>query len=397
MSLTMRDYKIFILILLKIFIINVCAMGQIDPIIAALDNPDVSIRHSALIKIQDEVLEQYASALEERIFSQEEPFIIMEYLRALDIIKADNIEDIAFEFIDFADNFSTMEPTRDPLEAKVFATEVLFNVNNYSTVVYVFEILERDWPLINITAFNLLDDIVENVPQYEADAKSMLLNIVDNSDNNDYRSYAIQHLEENYGIDLLNNYVNLFQHDSYWIVRFHCLEYLCKYNYSGLNPLLKIRLVNDAYWVLRKSIADSLLNSFGEPSDLKAVIDYQPNEPNETARSLMAYSIDDFIPPRPTVPTSEMITNLIGYTDELYQYGWITEVNVYNQYLAYLKDIEKAYSNKEKELLCEKLNEYSDYTEGLHQSLLTEEGYKFMHYHGTYIKENVEDEFGKCE
>ena len=162
------------------------------------------------------------------------------------------------------------------------------------------------------------------------------------------------------------------------------------------NLLLKVQLIQDPSWSFRVDLADSLLIKFGEPSDLKAVIDYQPTEPDETTRSLMGFSIQEFIPPRPTVSTSEMIDNLQSFTQELLQYGWITEYSVYNLYQNKLSVIEEAYNKQKVNALCILLDDFLSYTEGLSRILLTIEGYKFMHYHGTYIKENVESEFGPC-
>lgn len=396
----MNSVIIHILILLKIFFLSNFILCQNDPLIEALDNPNVLIRQRALFRVQDEMLSQYASALEERIFVQSEPFMIEEYLNTLNIIRSEHLESLALEFIDFTDNFNEMEPPRDPLEAKVFATTVLFNVDNYSTSEFIFELLDRDWPLINITAYNLLEKVIINVPQYESTAKSKLINIIDNSENNEFRSYSISCLERNYGEEYLSKYVSLFQNDSYWVVRHKCIEYLIKYNYVELNPLLKTRLVTDPYWVLRNTIANTLLLVYGKPSDLKAVIDYQPNEPDETARSLMAYSITHFIPPKPEgLSYNDLFLRLISYTDELFQYSWIENEETRDYYAQILTETYKSIeSTGEIGEACAIIDEriLQQLEQDLAEELITIEGYKFLHYYTIYIKEGIEEEFGPC-
>jgi hypothetical protein len=398
MEQNMKNHKLNLLILCCIFLINI-AVCKGDPIIDALDNSDVLVRQSALFEIQDEMLIQYSSALEERIFIQPEPFLIQEYLNTLNIIGSEHLESIALEFVDFADNFNNMEPSSDPLEAKVFATSVLFRLGNYTTTEYVFELLNRDLPVINITAFNMLEKIIINVPQYEPDSKSELISIIDNSENNDYRLYSLECLERHYGEELLDKYDSLFQIDPYWIIRMKSLEYLVKYQYEGLKPILIIQLANDPYWAFRINIAQTLLKTFGEPSDLKAVIDYQPTEQNETARSLMEYSINHFIPPKlDTINWSGLITKLISYTSEMYSYQWIANTLTRDYYISKLDLLKRQIESGRYKDACTTVN--NDLLARIENDLaannITIEGYKFLHYYCVYIKEAFSSPFQPC-
>ena len=175
------------------------------------------------------------------------------------------------------------------------------------------------------------------------------------------------------------------------------LKVLITYNTAEAEDILLNQLPVDPAWSLRIAIADSLLLHFGKPIDLKTVIDYQPIEPDETAKSLMQYSIQEFIPPRPTVTTSVMIVNLDSYTDELYQYGWIPTEERYNSYKGLISQIKKLYNRSILNDLCIKLNQLiSNSFQDVQYGYITQEGYKFLHYYGTYIKENVETELGTC-
>jgi hypothetical protein len=267
----------------------------------------------------------------------------------------------------------------------------------------VFELLNRDWPIINITAFNMLEKIILNSPQYEIDSKLELINIIDNSENNDYRSYSLECLERHYGAEFINKYEILFQMDTYWIVRQKSLEYLVKYNYVGFKEILTNQLPNDSYWVLRNKIAQTILNNYGEPSDLKIVSDYQPSEPNETARSLMAYFINDFIPPKPdTLNWNELATRLISYSEEMYGYEWISSESVRDYYIDMLLNVISIMEGSEGtgvlEAACSILDEriLAQAEQDLQEELITNEGYKFLHYYTIYIKEEIEEVLGPC-
>jgi len=151
---------------------------------------------------------------------------------------------------------------------------------------------------------------------------------------------------------------------------------------------------------LRIGIADSLLFRFGEPSDLKAVIDHQPNDPDETAKSLMGYSINEFIPPKPdSLNCYELCEKLISYTGELFQYGWIRNEETRDYYVQQLAEVNKSIEiTGEINDACVIIKDQiiPQVERDLKDELISEEGYKFLHYYTIYIKEDIEEEFGAC-
>ena len=359
--------------------------------------------HGEIFDALDEIVENHDKNAIEILHSlilTQTPYIQLNYLEVLSELGDQEIITYVNEFIDRSNEFSSHEYREDPLEMKVEGTELLMENNDFSTIEYVFEyydLYKPNFTSLQADVLDLFPIIAKNVPDKIMIIKENLILVLHNSNNEHTRFAALFYLDEIFGSSIIDQFIWAIE-DTYYSIRSFSIDKLSGYQSPELNSLLKERLAIEPGNSLRAQIAEILLTNFGNPSDLKSVTEYQPIEQHKIASSRIEYSIIEFIPPRLTVSTSEMITNLIGYTDELYQYGWITETTIYNQYLDYLKDIEKAYSNKEKELLCEKLDEYLDFTEGLHNSpLLTEEGYKFMHYHGTYIKENVEEEFGECE
>jgi hypothetical protein len=240
---------------------------------------------------------------------------------------------------------------------------------------------------------------MKNVPSYKDEAKNILLNEFDNS-SEEIRYFVILYLAEEFGEEMNSELIDKFVDDSDLPTRTLALEYLCINNYVELNSLLKQQLELEEEWSLRTDMADSLLFRFGEPSDLKAVIDYQPNEPDETARSLMAYSIEDFIPPKPDTLNWIGLTNkLITYTDELLQYGWIANQQTKDFYTTKLQDIITLINQtNEVDSACTIINSQllPRAEQDLQQELITTEGYKFLHYYTIYIKEEMEGAFGPC-
>lgn len=303
-------------------------------------------------------------------------------------------------YINRADDFINEEFPLDPLIEKVHATYLLILIGDYSTYNYVFDLIQRDGLSdLNSNAFNALIEILNKIPDGESQAKSNLLNIwVNNNSPTTDRSYlAMVVLVKKYGIEMSNSLISTFTNNNDHSKKLRALELLSELNYPGLNNLLISNLNVEHYATIRLRMTDTLLTKYGYPSSLKTIIDYQPTEPDETARSLMAYSINSFVPPRPTVTTAEMIDNLISYNNELFHYGWITDQRTYNQYAAILGKIQTAYRSHSQRDLCENLSALLSTVEKHHNTpLLTTEGYKFLYYHGKYIKENVEQEFGSC-
>ena len=204
-------------------------------------------------------------------------------------------------------------------------------------------------------------------------------------------------LVDRFGSELTSLLLDKSNNDPDWIVRDCANEMLAEINYTGLRTEYYQKLQNDIEPQVRRILADSILSLLGEPQDLKEVIDHIDIEGDEDMQIIMQYKVDKFIPPRPTVSTSEMISNLITYTKEIFKYGWIGDDETYQDYKSLLVGLKENYANSDLEGICKNIDTILENTEFQHNtSSLTEEGYKFLHYHTTYIKENIESEFGNC-
>ncbi|NWG27413.1 MAG: hypothetical protein HXY48_02630 [Ignavibacteriaceae bacterium] len=344
---------------------------------------------------------QSASSIIEALLENQPPSLQIQFLNALYTLENPNVQVKAHELILRADDFDDdPEHPYDPLEAKVFATAILVYKGDYSTIEFAFEQLNQNQITIeDVLALHLLPYIMKDIPSYRDEAKNILIDELENT-STDIRYYSLLYLAEEFGSEMNDELVNKFINDDDLPTKIMALEHLCINNYSELNLLLKQQLELEEEWSFRIDMADSLLFRFGEPSDLKAVIDYQPNEPNETAKSLMAYSIEDFIPPKPdTLDWSELTTKLITYTDELLQYGWIANQQTKDFYTTKLQDIITVINQtKEIDSACTILNGQllPQVEQDLQQELISTEGYKFLHYYMIYIKEEIEQEYGPC-
>jgi hypothetical protein len=202
----------------------------------------------------------------------------------------------------------------------------------------------------------------------------------------------LEFLCENYGSQYENTYLDLFLNNDHWIIRESALDCLLDINYPGIKNLLYQQLRNDDSDVLRINICKKILNNFGKPVDLKTIVVYQPTEQVESARELMGYLIQFFIPPRPIISANKMIDTLRVYADQLYQYDWITDYNTYLYYLSLLKQpnyCEIMLKFAKRNLI--NINTLLTKVEAdLSSGLLSEEGYKFMHYYSIYIKEELQ-------
>lgn len=329
--------------------------------------------------------------LESRIFEQENLYGQLIFLRALSILESNNLYEITrtfYENIDHAppSNFTT------PLDAKLEAVEILFRYDDFSTRDIVLQIVERDRPNLNFLTLVVLNTMMNKLPEYEEYCKGEFTNVLLRADIDLIKVTALHFLLAKYDTQMLDLVLDRFVNDPIMMIRQGCLQFLSKSNYPELHSLLIHQLPADNDWVMRNLIADSLLCKFGSPADLKTVIEYQPNEPDERARSLMGFAIRDFIPPRPKEPTtaSTMLFTLKDYSTDCFNFGWISREEAYDfcdrELQSSIEDIEEGGAEK----ACEQLQRLAERVEDYYNDeTFTIEGYEFLKYHLQYIKEKI--------
>jgi hypothetical protein len=381
---------------LLIIILLVCVIEsrpQTDTLLNYLNDSDIWKRGMALAKIKQDNLTQFIPVLEEKIFEQSEPVMIKDFLETLDVLNASNIVQITYQFIELADDFDNMYPPADPLKMKVIATEILFKKGDYSTVDYVFELAEREYPFnerTRLIVINMLDKIINELPSHENQAKEMLLQALNNSPNAKVRFMSLSFLSQKYGSQLIDLYVTLSQVDSDWFLRLQSIKCLRAYNYQQLNGFLRDRLLSDNQPELREWVGTYLLNWFGEPSDYKYLQDYLPNEQDEATKEGISLALVTFIPQKPaSLNCQEMITKLVSYTTEMFTYGWIADAKTRDYYTSTLNLLNSQIERRLYAEACATLNVklLARIEADLAANKITTEGYKFLHYYCVYIKE----------
>jgi hypothetical protein len=379
---------------------NLVFSQNIEDLIESLNSERLDENISAMYIIIDQKIKETMPTIIS-LYEAKSPVIQILFLKALYIFEYEDIHDLTINFIQNIDSVPIEELNVDPLEAKVEATAILFSLDDYSTYNYIFELINRDG-ISNLqpAPFHLLNQIMNNVPGEELNAKQIFLTIWDESLDESFRYYSMFYLAEKYGSAINDKLIDSFINDTDVPVRDQALSYLITFNYNGIQSVLRTRLTLDNDHTMRIAIADTLLNHFGEPTDLKAVIDYQPNEPDETARSLMGYAIDDFIPPKPaSLNWSGMITRLVSYTTEMFTYGWIADAKTRDYYITTLNQLNSQLERRLYTEACATLNVKllarieTDRT----ANNITTEGYKFLHYYCEYIKEDFSNTLYPCE
>lgn len=377
------------------------AQCDVNELTNLLYSSDVHDRINAAQGIADCKLEELIPLLEERIYDEEYLYAAQRMLFALAKLDSDNLEQVALDFIENVDNLTLRTPD-DPLSSKVYGTQILFNLKNYSTIDYIFQIVERDRPDFNFLTIFLLTQFLDNddLIQYREYAKTELVNFLNT--NSDYveRSFVLYRLASSYGVQLIDLILDKAYNEQEWILRITALRSLLNINYLNSRSVFYERLQDDPHRDIRWEISDSLLCYWGEPQDLKKIIDYYPNESDPIVKKDMQHSTNVFIPPKPdTLNWNGIATKLITYTDEMLQYGWIANQQTKDFYTTKLQDIITLINQtNEIDSACIIINTVllPQVEQDLQEKLITTEGNKFLHYYTIYIKEEIEEEFQPC-
>jgi len=392
--------RIFFIIFFLFFNNN---WAQCDPeeLTNLLYSTDVHDRIDAAQRIADCNLDELKPLLEERFYDEEYLYAAHRILFALAKLDSDNLEQIALDFIENVDNLMYLTPD-DPLNSKVYATQILFNLHNYNTIDYIFQIVDRDRPDFNPLTIFLLTEFLSNsdLAQYREYAKNELVNYMNTDADYITRSLVLDRLADSYGIELIDLIMNIIYNEQEWKLRNTALESLININYPEVRAVFYQRLHEDPKEHVRWEIADSILSFLGEPQDLKEIIDYFPNEPDPIVKKDMQHSTNVFIPPKPeTLNWNGLTTKLIDYVDEMYGYEWIADEETLKHYSKMLTGIIESITETGQTVeacsiiqsqILEKLEE------DLSMELVTIEAYKFLHFYTVYIKEEIEENYGAC-
>ena len=386
-----------IIIVIFISFLSPNIFSQVSP--EDLDHSNYGVRFNALKIMVKEKRVDFIPEIKARLFEQPDLTMQFAFLDALAKLYDPEVEQLTLSFIQQSDNFQYSE---DPLFYKVQATEILFDLNNYSTIQYVFDLLNRDQNRVDPIAIVLLKRIMLELPGQYQNALSEIVRIFNNVQiPGMFRLIALEVLEEVNYSEIIELSLFAAINDPDPEIRFKSNRVLGARKYQGLHELYTQQLSVEPEAYIRSTYATSLLILFGEPADLKLVIDYQPGEPDITSREFVAAAIENFIPLKPdTLNWQGMITKLLSYTDELFLFGWIKNEETRDYYIRKLNAVKEAIENNNATAeACTIINDklLPKAEQDLKGELITTEGYKFLHYYTIYVKEEIEKEYGLCD
>jgi len=365
-------------------------------IIAKLDSASFRIRVGAINDIVKYQIAEAVPSIEAKIWKQE-PSVQFQFIDALLIFDSSRAREIILKIIDSAGNYSLREfALQDSVQIRVHATWYLFKLNDYSTVNYVFKMLERDKPKTDYWALDLLKKIILNVPDLADSAKAELHRILRTGNFHSDRYRALRDLFDLYGQEIIPDltYIIRSDPDPQGSIRIRAMMYLFQLQYPLMQSLLRERLTNEVAAPYREVFAESLLVHFGAASDYKYVSDYLPGEPDTTTRLLVNLALQSFLPPIPKsdISTQTLIDSLIQIEDEVQAYSWLGDQNLVIELDSnltnaknYLLSGDSSNCYRQIKIFQHKLDEeYRDSLDG-DTKRVTIEGWKFLYYNAQYI------------
>lgn len=384
--------KIFIIFLL---LLQGSIFSQVDEIIEDLQSNETYKNLGAIVEIMDRNISEMYPYLKD-LYDSKPIFVQTAFLEALNQFSDPDIKYKTNILMKRLDNL-TPEELRfidDPLSEKVKLTEILVSNGQYNTINYVFNLINRDGvENINPTAYNLLESILYKIPEYERQAKNILMGIVINNSDQDKRGITLGILSRKYGIEMIGLLRDRFINDPSFPVRFIALKYLILLDRENLHDFLVSKIQANSDWTFELEMIDTLLSIYGKPSDLKLLKDYSKTESNANSKEIISFRINSFIPLKLNLGAKVMVDSLITYTKQLYGFNWIKDSTNYKSYLIELENQKKLIIEEDHGNTIESIDDFLEMVEEHHNAkLLTEEGYKYLYYYETYIKENVEKE-----
>ena len=395
--------KYSIVFLITFLIVNplkaqILTQYEKEKIILALEDSSLNRRSAALEAIIKYKILEAEDSLKNKIW-RDARSIQIDYLLALLTLNSTITEEFTLAFLDTLDAISLGKPDFIPyaLELKVRATEILFELENYSTVEYVFELIDQDKPAVNIWAIDLLPQIVKHVPSYTELAKTELI-------------YASTYASSE--VDRLNSLVNLiflFGEETLPILLIACQQdenpgirssIIAQFlpDEPIVNITLRIQLYQEEESTIRSQIIDYLLYRFGSASDFKFVSDYVEQEIDSLTKRLAINSLTAFTPPLPDSLTSteSMINNLFDLSDTLYIYTWLADLQFKNELQSIIQSAKSNLQVGDSVACAVKFKEFQDIVDYVYKDSLnadprfvTIEGWKFLYWNAQYILDRL--------
>ncbi len=403
------------MVLIVLYFCSNSALGQRiilkekKQILAALWSTRSDILHVALDKIEEmaqegQLLAEAIPVLEQNIWKQI-PYLQYRFVRAMWKLRSPNTLMFAQAFMDSANTFHEHYYRADPLHMKVRASQILFDLGDFSIAPLVFQLLERDKPYVDPFARNVLAPIARNVPSLADKARAYLINIALTNESPRNRSLSMDDLITLYGLEVSDVLIQAARNDSVGVNRNFALNSLIKLNYPQSQNLLYERLSAEPEWTFRIGIAETLLVRYGSPQDYHRVQNHLSAEPYPTARNLIARALRLFRPPNPsaTMSISVLLDTLVSYKHQVAALGWLGDKNFVKELDNHLDNAKRHLTRRDSlntaqqvRLFQEKVHREHERTKQKQQRgvprdprFVTIEAWKFLYHHAGYILQRL--------
>jgi len=363
-----------------------------------LESFHYNIKLDAAIKILNEDIPEALPKLEQLI-SKQDSYIALLFLKGIKKYGSSNTLTLAHWLFNVLDTLNVKYQSMDRLLAKVEVTDILFQLNDYSTVKSIFDLIENKKPLIATKSLFLLEDVMKHVPQFSFQAKQELIRIANiNSDNSGQSYYALNRIVEYFPDECLPILEYVFVNHQNSANRRLALDKMKLFKYNKLIDLIKKRIDLDDAVTIRLDLAKLLLTNYVSLENYDFVKKYFIKENNELVKYSLISDLNSFISPKPDnlIKISQLLDTLISYTNQCKNYGWLGDNNYTNELVNkitsaknYLTSLDSINCAKAIKSFQSSINiVYSD-SVGSYPKYVSKDAYKFLYYYPQYILDRL--------
>ncbi len=395
----MNNKLIFLLIFsVQIMFPQSITQEEKDSIISNLDNARWAVRSEAILTILQKNIPEALPVLESKIFQQEKDIALF-YLFALDKYNSPDIINIANKFIDSVANLRNYLLAEDVYELKAQAVRILFDRGDYSRTPFLFEYIEAKKPGIAVIPYDLLPEVIENVPQYADQAKAELRRIILELDDDYYSNISLIRLAKISGDELIQDLLYVMENSNNSTLKNIAYDELEKRNYPGFEELTKQQFVSD--YTRAESMLIKLLTKYNSPPIYKFILDNYKNVLDQNDAEFYTASFNSIRKNVPLYPPKfntlfEQFDYFNNLCDTLVIYTWLGDLQFKDELQAILQSA-KTNLLAGDSLACRvEVKSFQDsvdyvYADSLNTDprFVTIEGWKFLYWNAQYILDRL--------
>ncbi len=396
-----KEDKMKNLIIILIIIFSQFAFSQTltqeekDIIISNLDNARWAIRSEAIMDIYQQNIPEALPKLEEKIFQQEKDIALF-YLLAIDKYNSPNVISIANKFIDTIAYLGDYLNTENVYELKAEAVRILFEGGDYSRTPFLFEYIEAKKPDIAIIPFDLLSDVINNVPEYKEQAKAEFRRIMLSINDDYYAPMSLISLSEISSDEIIPDLLYVMENSNSSTMKNIVYEELEKRNYPDMEDLTKEQFLSDPErsWMMLNKI----LLKYNTPANYKFVLNNYRSvlSSDQIARYDWLFKSNRSIPPTDYDLLSDYLDFVYSLCDTLSVYTWLGDLTFSNELKIILTTAKTNLQNGDSLACRVQVKAFQDLVDNVYKDSLntdarfvTIEGWKFLYWNAQYILDRL--------